>query len=238
MVWQQNSLISHWWPLWSPRFEALSPLPPSRMFSLLTNVVIMGICCRCPNDFYGDIDPIWLVELKWCQSPSLQFHMLLSVEKNGLFWRVYPDLLWLQRKKDETSSFPSRAVTCAVVYSFGASYAYMYHYDTYQIQWWMPVLLVSITFLASFARVRHFLKKPSTRWNLPHMQDFTRYAESREWGGTGCIWLILFFFQINLGVHYPSDCLGGILQVCISLSICFFSVLPTTCQCMHGWRVL
>ena len=69
-----------------------------------------------------------------------------------------------------TSSFPSRAVTCAVVYSFVVIYAFIFKvHKTFQVEWWMPFLIIFATLLSSFAR-------------------------------------------INMGVHYPSDCVAGFIQ--------------------------
>jgi len=75
-----------------------------------------------------------------------------------------------------TSSFPSRAVTCATVYSFLFIYAYNETLETrWTLLWWQPLLIIGMILLSSFARV-------------------------------------------HMGVHYPSDCLGGFLQgivVCV-----------------------
>jgi hypothetical protein len=69
-----------------------------------------------------------------------------------------------------TSSFPSRAVTCAVVYSFVVIYAFIFKVNrTFQVEWWMPFLVIFAALLSSFAR-------------------------------------------INMGVHYPSDCVAGFIQ--------------------------
>eukprot|EP01119_Soliformovum_irregulare_P012729 TRINITY_DN3326_c0_g1_i1.p1 TRINITY_DN3326_c0_g1~~TRINITY_DN3326_c0_g1_i1.p1 ORF type:complete len:398 (-),score=62.20 TRINITY_DN3326_c0_g1_i1:22-1215(-) len=103
-------------------------------------------------------------------------------------WRWRPYMVWRAQKTRRketavTSSFPSRAVTCGAVYSFVVGYAYIYQYQrfstdsnvTLAIQWWMPLLILLLTLLSSFAR-------------------------------------------INMGVHYPSDCLAGFLQailVCV-----------------------
>lgn len=76
-----------------------------------------------------------------------------------------------QMRSSSTSSFPSRAVCCSVVYGFAICYAYCYFTDEGQVVWWwMPELIIVMFLLASFAR-------------------------------------------IYLGVHYPSDCVFGALQV-------------------------
>jgi hypothetical protein len=72
-------------------------------------------------------------------------------------------------RSDDTSSFPSRAVTCSVVFTFAISYGIAYMTDTKIFHWWVLLGIIFATLLSSFARV-------------------------------------------HLGVHYPSDCLGGFLQ--------------------------
>eukprot|EP01114_Cavostelium_apophysatum_P022395 TRINITY_DN8089_c0_g1_i1.p1 TRINITY_DN8089_c0_g1~~TRINITY_DN8089_c0_g1_i1.p1 ORF type:complete len:402 (+),score=24.45 TRINITY_DN8089_c0_g1_i1:165-1370(+) len=107
----------------------------------------------------------------------------LSQIPKRFIWRFRPYMVGRARKtrKKEsatTSSFPSRAVTCGVVYSFFICYAYIFYAENpskWHVLWWMPFVLFIIVFLSSFAR-------------------------------------------INLGVHYPSDCLFGVLQgilVCV-----------------------
>jgi len=88
-----------------------------------------------------------------------------------------------QSETATTSSFPSRAVTCATVYAFFICYAYVYkvvHKDfgdgSEAFQWWMLVLLLLAVLLSSFARV-------------------------------------------NMGVHYPSDCVAGFIQGIIVCAI-------------------
>jgi len=68
-----------------------------------------------------------------------------------------------------TSSFPSRAVTCATVYSFVICYGYLHEMKDSEVQWWMPIFILAAVLLASYAR-------------------------------------------INMGVHYPSDCIAGFIQ--------------------------
>jgi membrane-associated phospholipid phosphatase len=106
---------------------------------------------------------------------------LTSQIPKRFLWRFRPYMVGRAelRRKDETSSFPSRAVTCGLVYGYGICYAYLYHNHTLNIRWWMPLLVLALILLSSFAR-------------------------------------------INLGVHYPSDCVGGILQGVI---ICLLGTL-------------
>ena len=84
--------------------------------------------------------------------------------------------------RTDTSSFPSRAVCCAVVYSYAICYSFIYIFGG-GIMWsWMPLLFVVTILLSSFAR-------------------------------------------IYLGVHYPSDCIFGAIEVILFISsfsfLCF-----------------
>eukprot|EP01117_Protostelium_nocturnum_P004003 TRINITY_DN1527_c0_g1_i12.p1 TRINITY_DN1527_c0_g1~~TRINITY_DN1527_c0_g1_i12.p1 ORF type:complete len:452 (-),score=109.58 TRINITY_DN1527_c0_g1_i12:197-1552(-) len=122
------------------------------------------------------------------------FLSLFSQIPKRFLWRYRPYMVKRAYKMNpkesaKTSSFPSRAVTCATVYSFFACYVYVHMFianpmtgkDThhnnsveysigpYYILWWMPVLITVCVLLSSWAR-------------------------------------------IILGVHYPSDCLFGFLQ--------------------------
>jgi len=101
---------------------------------------------------------------------------LMSQIPKRFLWRFRPYMVGRAQmvKKDLTSSFPSRAVTCATVYSFAVIWGYVYktmHDDNSPIPftWWMPILFILAISIASFARV-------------------------------------------NLGVHYPSDCIAGLVQ--------------------------
>jgi len=113
---------------------------------------------------------------------------LVSQVPKRFVWRLRPYMAGraIKVKKDMTSSFPSRAVTCAAVYSFAIIWAYIYVNTENKwsemhalFRWWMPILFLVAIFLASFAR-------------------------------------------INLGVHYPSDCVGGLLQ---GLFVCLMGTL-------------
>lgn len=100
---------------------------------------------------------------------------LISQIPKRFMWRFRPYMVNRAKmvKKDKTSSFPSRAVTCSTVYSFAVIWGYTYRTmssdGSFSFQWWMPFLFVFAILLSSFAR-------------------------------------------INLGVHYPSDCVAGFLQ--------------------------
>jgi len=87
-------------------------------------------------------------------------------------WRFRPYMVHRARtvRKDGTSSFPSRAVTCSVVYTYALCFAYNHLLNPkHLISWWMPLVLVIAITASSVAR-------------------------------------------ILLGVHYPSDCVSGVLQ--------------------------
>lgn len=98
-----------------------------------------------------------------------------------------------EKESAVTSSFPSRAVTCAgeylllithlVVYSFFASYAYIITYEPNHvvIKWWMPVIFISIYGFINLTTLVTILLASVAR--------------------------------VALGVHYPSDCVIGFFQV-------------------------
>jgi len=98
-------------------------------------------------------------------------------------WRYRPYMAYRAREDQQTrtSSFPSRAVACAVVYCYIIDWIYkdFNHLENQRAETWMFILLVSLPLLISFAR-------------------------------------------INLGVHYPSDCIAGII---LGLTTCLFGRL-------------
>jgi membrane-associated phospholipid phosphatase len=100
---------------------------------------------------------------------------IISQIPKRFVWRLRPYMAGRAKliKKDKTSAFPSRAVTCGTVYSFALIWAYVYvqtlEDDEFVFRWWMPVFFILVVVLTSFAR-------------------------------------------INLGVHYPSDCIAGLVQ--------------------------
>eukprot|EP01127_Copromyxa_protea_P021744 TRINITY_DN7569_c0_g1_i2.p1 TRINITY_DN7569_c0_g1~~TRINITY_DN7569_c0_g1_i2.p1 ORF type:complete len:284 (+),score=30.53 TRINITY_DN7569_c0_g1_i2:91-852(+) len=91
-------------------------------------------------------------------------------------WRYRPYMAYRaeERQRDKTSSFPSRAVACSVVYAYVVNIFVMFYTESKEISWWMFLLMVVCPILASFSR-------------------------------------------INLGVHYPSDCLCGAI---LGLTVC------------------
>lgn len=99
------------------------------------------------------------------------FTAMLSQVPKRFVWRHRPWMVRraLKRRTDTTSSFPSRAVTCAVVYVFAVCWTVTYNTDRLALAWWMPVAYIAAVLLSSLAR-------------------------------------------ISLGVHYPSDCVAGMLQ--------------------------
>jgi len=124
---------------------------------------------------------------------------VLSQIPKRFLWRYRPYMVGRALKMRDketavTSSFPSRAVTCGVVYSYFICYAYVISSGPitstdWHFAWWMPILFIFTVLIASFARV-------------------------------------------NLGVHYPSDCVAGFLQglvVCIIGTI-FWSVNTLGCK--------
>eukprot|EP01118_Nematostelium_gracile_P003170 TRINITY_DN13603_c0_g1_i1.p1 TRINITY_DN13603_c0_g1~~TRINITY_DN13603_c0_g1_i1.p1 ORF type:complete len:372 (+),score=43.36 TRINITY_DN13603_c0_g1_i1:123-1238(+) len=133
---------------------------------------------------------------------------VLSQIPKRFLWRWRPYMVWRAKKLRDsetavTSSFPSRAVTCATVYSFMGVYAYVYNQesDRFQMTWWMPILVISSVLLSSFARV-------------------------------------------NMGVHYPTDCIIGFIQgvvVCVSGTFLWHvnaigceSCFSAQCYSLHG----
>lgn len=88
---------------------------------------------------------------------------IISQIPKRFLWRYRPFMqnrAYLLRK-DLTSSFPSRAVTAGVVYSFLISYAYMYHQSTPSVEWWMPVFMLVMVVLSSYCRIQYGCHFPS-----------------------------------------------------------------------------
>jgi len=87
----------------------------------------------------------------------------------------------IEVQQTRTSSFPSRAVACSVVYCYIIDWIYkdFKELENSSSEWWMFVLIILLPFLISFAR-------------------------------------------INLGVHYPSDCIAGTI---LGFITCFFGRL-------------
>jgi len=98
--------------------------------------------------------------------------VVLSQIPKRFVWRYRPFMgdRAVEIQSTRTSSFPSRAVACSVVYCYIVAWIYKEYKDFNNSywEWWMIVLLLIFPLLLSFAR-------------------------------------------INLGVHYPSDCIAGII---------------------------
>lgn len=164
---------------------------------------LVSLCQKCKGKFVLIIDliitalsaietgiaaPFIMFILGWDGlATELSYLMLIlsvvSQIPKRFLWRWRPYMVWraFKLRKSETavtSSFPSRAVTCATVYAYMIVYAYVYEEEKSSvvlITWWMPILIILAVLLSSFAR-------------------------------------------INMGVHYPSDCVAGFFQgilVCV-----------------------
>eukprot|EP01113_Clastostelium_recurvatum_P030077 TRINITY_DN3645_c0_g1_i1.p1 TRINITY_DN3645_c0_g1~~TRINITY_DN3645_c0_g1_i1.p1 ORF type:complete len:412 (+),score=55.92 TRINITY_DN3645_c0_g1_i1:178-1413(+) len=132
----------------------------------------------------GVVAPFILFMVGWdgLATELLYLILILSIVSQipkRFIWRFRPYMVYRAQmiKKEKTSSFPSRAVTCAVVYGYALVWGLAYNNQLGEIDvtWWMPIVCLVIVLLSSFAR-------------------------------------------INLGVHYPSDCLAGLIQgiiVCV-----------------------
>lgn len=84
----------------------------------------------------------------------------------------------LQLRKDDTSSFPSRAVACAVCYTAIVCAIPSIYSGRADVEWWMPILMLVMIVLTSYAR-------------------------------------------IQLGCHYPTDCVFGIVSGTLSALLGF-----------------
>jgi len=108
---------------------------------------------------------------------------VLSQIPKRFVWRYRPYMGYsaIEYQSTRTSSFPSRAVACSVVYCYVIDWMYkdFAQLDNQTSEWWMFVILILLPFLISFAR-------------------------------------------INLGVHYPSDCIAGVI---LGLVACLFGRL-------------
>jgi len=82
---------------------------------------------------------------------------VISQIPKRFIWRYRP---WMVQRsipirKPKTSSFPSRAVCCGVVYVFVVVYAYLYYVnEVMKIEWlWMSLLFIVVILGSTFARV-------------------------------------------------------------------------------------
>jgi len=188
-------------PVPQQKFLLKFPVSMEKRLQPIDNAII-GVCQRFRGKFFLFLDlfitgcsaietgiaaPFCMFVLGWDGiATELSYLMLLTCVLSQIpkrfIWRWRPYMVWRAQKirKTETavtSSFPSRAVTCATVYAFMIIYAYIFYIEktTFFITWWMPFVILLAVFMSSFAR-------------------------------------------INMGVHYPSDCLAGFIQgiiVCI-----------------------
>mmetsp|Transcript_13592 Transcript_13592/g.20584 ORF Transcript_13592/g.20584 Transcript_13592/m.20584 type:complete len:416 (-) Transcript_13592:50-1297(-) len=96
--------------------------------------------------------------------------LIISQIPKRFVYRKRPWVVSRAKKKgnESTSSFPSRAVTCAVIY--GYQIGYLVRYITYSdasdvvlaVHWvWMPILCLIFFFAASWARVNRGVHYPS-----------------------------------------------------------------------------
>jgi len=124
---------------------------------------------------------------------SLSFHVLFSPLTSALK---------KQRRNTKTSSFPSRAATCSLVYSCFLCLLYAeYVAHTHAFAWWMPCLVVTVVALTCFARV------------LPcAISVFVSVA------------LCLLFLSLSLCVcHFPNVmivCMSGQFGGALSIRLC------------------
>eukprot|EP01125_Pyxidicula_operculata_P009817 TRINITY_DN3230_c0_g1_i6.p1 TRINITY_DN3230_c0_g1~~TRINITY_DN3230_c0_g1_i6.p1 ORF type:complete len:215 (-),score=15.98 TRINITY_DN3230_c0_g1_i6:73-717(-) len=70
-------------------------------------------------------------------------------------WRYRPFMAKRadERQRNKTSSFPSRAVMCSVVFCYVIIYGYLYFMQSGDITWWMYLMFFTVPCLVSFARV-------------------------------------------------------------------------------------
>eukprot|EP00698_Gefionella_okellyi_P000217 TRINITY_DN10188_c0_g1_i1.p1 TRINITY_DN10188_c0_g1~~TRINITY_DN10188_c0_g1_i1.p1 ORF type:complete len:393 (-),score=63.29 TRINITY_DN10188_c0_g1_i1:109-1224(-) len=88
---------------------------------------------------------------------------LVSQIPKRFIWRFRPFMqnrAYLLRP-DMTSSFPSRAVTCAIVYSFLICYCVVYRRLNPTVEGWMPVFITIMVVLSTYARVQYGCHFPS-----------------------------------------------------------------------------
>jgi len=123
---------------------------------------------------------------------------LLSQILKRFMWRFRPFMAHRaeERHRARTSSFPSRAVACGVVYCYIVVYTDLYFEKHTSVEWWMYLLFFIIPPVISFSR-------------------------------------------INLGVHYPSDCIAGaLLGVFVCIIGKFIWLLDYTgCSCGNSLAI-
>jgi len=127
--------------------------------------------------------------------------VILSQIPKRFVWRYRPFMGYraIEVQATRTSSFPSRAVACSVIYCYIIDWIFKdsKHYPNPYFEWWMFLVLFLLPVLISFAR-------------------------------------------INLGVHYPSDCIAGVvlgLTSCLLGRVLFFAD-SRGCSCNESYSTV
>jgi len=78
-------------------------------------------------------------------------------------WRYRPYVVGRAegRRKDKTSSFPSRAVTCGVVYAYAVCRGFAHRYHIEGLPWYVPLAMVVFGLMAGFSRIHLGVHYPS-----------------------------------------------------------------------------
>ncbi|KAG9392022.1 PAP2 superfamily [Carpediemonas membranifera] len=125
------------------------------------------------------------------------FTAIVSQIPKRFVWRDRPYMQGraFRRRKDETSSIPSRAVTCAVVYSIGGVCAYLHtNLNIFGLVVSLPLFVASVPFIILTAIAR-----------------------------------------IQLGVHFPTDCILGVFQGLFIVGISIFTYAAIDLACAAGF---
>ena len=98
--------------------------------------------CGHPHDLSGINDSFFLTNTEaFYMEVTMQFISPPNPESHLFRFRPYVVGRAEGRRKDATSSFPSRAVTCGVVYSYGLCWCIAV-YTTGTVEWWMPLVVL------------------------------------------------------------------------------------------------
>ncbi len=160
---------------------------------IMTFITCIEVGCFVPLFLFA----LGFDELAACILTLIVYTALVSQVPKRFLWRDRPYMQGraVRRRKDETSSMPSRAVTCAVVYSLGGVLAAVETHPTLPVvAIAVPVLLLSVPFVLLTAAAR-----------------------------------------VQLGVHFPSDCVFGVVQglVIVVLSAVSFTSAAALCTVSH-----
>jgi len=82
--------------------------------------------------------------------------VVLSQIPKRFLWRYRPFMAYraIEYQRPKTSSFPSRAVACSVVYCYLIVYTVLYfRKDIPSVDWWMYLLFLVVPIVVSFARI-------------------------------------------------------------------------------------